>query len=764
MVRYSALKGLYETEKTIGCGGFAKVKLATHLATGEKVAIKIMDKKMLGDDLHRVSLELQALKHLKHDNICQLYQVIETESQFFIIMEYCSGGELFDHIVEKNRLSESESRMFFRQIVSAVAYLHSVGYAHRDLKPENVLLDKQQNLKLIDFGLCAKPEGGMENPLHTSCGSPTYAAPELILGQQYLGCEVDVWAMGVLLYTLLTGSLPFDDLSIDNLGDGSLILFGLHNHYQLDLPPRLMSKLAPEEYRYTVHQINKLLANDIFRNFLCFLTGCFPCLCTAGLTLLPSILLNKVTKKKIRRVLEKENIRIYNGLDMNWSLVSQKFGSSVEYCLQIEFISKPNGKYHEPDFISKESKNLIRSMLQVEPSKRIKVSKLLNHSWLTLGVLEPVSYRSKNSSELDSDCVQSMGKFINLDETSMRNELSKWKFDYGTVTYFLLLNRKKNGQSLRLNSTYGWKLVRNPDINVPLLELPVNVSNRHNLTPHHRQKLESPGNLLSPKPQTFLAGFSPSRQFLEAKHVACEAAGRKAAKRPRSFVLEDSSPVPSKKLTPRKETPFNTPDAKKSFTGSNDTPGSARRMLGSLERSLHKVRHVLTPKKPLHSISSGPVVLNSKELCNVSTTQCKDPEFVIAELSKALEKKGIVCTRKGFRLKGCLEPNTLDRLGGCSFELEICFLPELGVQQLTPAKSILKRGLFNKSLTNSKSINASEGVDRPSEVGPGSLVGIRRKRLKGDSWCYKRVCEQVLALTSTGLQAKSRDKLLESSV
>ncbi|XP_019770898.2 maternal embryonic leucine zipper kinase-like [Dendroctonus ponderosae] len=645
MVRYSALKGLYETEKTIGCGGFAKVKLATHLATGEKVAIKIMDKKMLGDDLHRVSLELQALKHLKHDNICQLYQVIETESQFFIIMEYCSGGELFDHIVEKNRLSESESRMFFRQIVSAVAYLHSVGYAHRDLKPENVLLDKQQNLKLIDFGLCAKPEGGMENPLHTSCGSPTYAAPELILGQQYLGCEVDVWAMGVLLYTLLTGSLPFDDLSIDNL---------------------------------------------------------------------------------YRKIL--------------------------------------NGKYHEPDFISKESKNLIRSMLQVEPSKRIKVSKLLNHSWLTLGVLEPVSYRSKNSSELDSDCVQSMGKFINLDETSMRNELSKWKFDYGTVTYFLLLNRKKNGQSLRLNSTYGWKLVRNPDINVPLLELPVNVSNRHNLTPHHRQKLESPGNLLSPKPQTFLAGFSPSRQFLEAKHVACEAAGRKAAKRPRSFVLEDSSPVPSKKLTPRKETPFNTPDAKKSFTGSNDTPGSARRMLGSLERSLHKVRHVLTPKKPLHSISSGPVVLNSKELCNVSTTQCKDPEFVIAELSKALEKKGIVCTRKGFRLKGCLEPNTLDRLGGCSFELEICFLPELGVQQLTPAKSILKRGLFNKSLTNSKSINASEGVDRPSEVGPGSLVGIRRKRLKGDSWCYKRVCEQVLALTSTGLQAKSRDKLLESSV
>ncbi|KAJ8930208.1 hypothetical protein NQ314_017016 [Rhamnusium bicolor] len=221
MVQYQALKGLYEVERTIGCGGFAKVKLATHIATGEKVAIKIMDKGALGDDLPRVKLELKALQTLSHEHICKLYQVIETETIFFIIMEYCSGGELFDHIVEKNRLSESESRMFFRQIVSAVAYLHSLGYAHRDLKPvsylKNVLLDKFQNLKLIDFGLCARPSGGMESPLYTSCGSPTYAAPELVLGMQYLGPEVDVWAMGVLLYALLAGSLPFDDHNIDSL-------------------------------------------------------------------------------------------------------------------------------------------------------------------------------------------------------------------------------------------------------------------------------------------------------------------------------------------------------------------------------------------------------------------------------------------------------------------------------------------------------------------------------------------------------------------
>ncbi|XP_014470243.1 PREDICTED: maternal embryonic leucine zipper kinase-like isoform X2 [Dinoponera quadriceps] len=134
-----------------------------------------------------------------------------------MVIEYCSGGELFDHIVEKNRLSEADSRKFFRQIVSAVAYMHNLGYAHRDLKPENVLLDKEENLKLIDFGLCAKPRTGMQSHLYTSCGSPTYAAPELIMGKKYLGSEVDIWSMGVLLYALLCGFLPFDDNNLETL-------------------------------------------------------------------------------------------------------------------------------------------------------------------------------------------------------------------------------------------------------------------------------------------------------------------------------------------------------------------------------------------------------------------------------------------------------------------------------------------------------------------------------------------------------------------
>ncbi|XP_029948904.1 maternal embryonic leucine zipper kinase [Salarias fasciatus] len=201
----------YEVYGTIGSGGFAKVKLGRHILTGEKVAIKIMNKKDLGDDLPRVKVEIEAMKNLSHQHICRLYQVIETSTQIFMVLEYCPGGELFDYIIAKDRLTEEETRVFFRQIVSAMAYVHSQGYAHRDLKPENLLIDEDHNLKLIDFGLCARPKGGLGYELMTCCGSPAYAAPELIQGKAYIGSEADVWSMGVLLFALLCGYLPFDD-------------------------------------------------------------------------------------------------------------------------------------------------------------------------------------------------------------------------------------------------------------------------------------------------------------------------------------------------------------------------------------------------------------------------------------------------------------------------------------------------------------------------------------------------------------------------
>ncbi|XP_012657752.1 maternal embryonic leucine zipper kinase [Otolemur garnettii] len=211
MKDYDELLKYYELYETIGTGGFAKVKLACHILTGEMVAIKIMDKNALGSDLPRIKTEIDALKNLRHQHICQLYHVLETANKIFMVLEYCPGGELFDYIISQDRLSEEETRVVFRQIVSAVAYVHSQGYAHRDLKPENLLFDEYHKLKLIDFGLCAKPKGDKDYHLQTCCGSLAYAAPELIQGKSYLGSEADVWSMGILLYVLMCGFLPFDD-------------------------------------------------------------------------------------------------------------------------------------------------------------------------------------------------------------------------------------------------------------------------------------------------------------------------------------------------------------------------------------------------------------------------------------------------------------------------------------------------------------------------------------------------------------------------
>lgn len=205
--------------ETLGTGGFAKVKKAIHKLTGEKVAVKIMSKAHLREtnDLGRVALEVEALKQLNHQNISQLYFVHETETHFFLVLEYAHGGELFDYIVTRERCKEEEARAFFRQIVSAVSNCHENGIAHRDLKPENLLLDKHSNIKLIDFGLIAKPTNLTTDLLKTCCGSAAYAAPELIRGEKYIGTKADMWSLGILLYALLCGFLPFDDENTQRL-------------------------------------------------------------------------------------------------------------------------------------------------------------------------------------------------------------------------------------------------------------------------------------------------------------------------------------------------------------------------------------------------------------------------------------------------------------------------------------------------------------------------------------------------------------------
>eukprot|EP01103_Thecamoeba_quadrilineata_P008131 TRINITY_DN17908_c0_g1_i1.p1 TRINITY_DN17908_c0_g1~~TRINITY_DN17908_c0_g1_i1.p1 ORF type:complete len:887 (+),score=156.99 TRINITY_DN17908_c0_g1_i1:106-2766(+) len=201
--------GNYDVGKTIGKGQFGKVKIAHHILTGEEVAIKIIDKNKLDEaSVKLVRREISIMKLLNHKNIIQLYEVLEADSAFYLIMEHACGGQISETLL-KGRLDENKAAFFFSQIVEALQYCHKHRVVHRDLKIENLLFDSDHNIKIIDFGLSNMISPGEK--LNTFCGSPNYAAPELILKQEYFGPEVDIWSLGVVLYVFVCGRLPFNE-------------------------------------------------------------------------------------------------------------------------------------------------------------------------------------------------------------------------------------------------------------------------------------------------------------------------------------------------------------------------------------------------------------------------------------------------------------------------------------------------------------------------------------------------------------------------
>ncbi|TRY84880.1 hypothetical protein DNTS_017995 [Danionella cerebrum] len=247
--------GFYDIERTLGKGNFAVVKLARHRITKTEVAIKIIDKTQLDAvNLEKIYREVQIMKMLDHPHIIKLYQraalrarlshldprflpapsavaqgpnctqllhtrshsskglVMETKNMLYLVTEYAKNGEIFDYLAKHGRLTEPEARRKFWQILSAVEYCHNRNIVHRDLKAENLLLDGHMNIKIADFGFGNFFQSG--KPLATWCGSPPYAAPEVFEGQQYEGPQLDIWSMGVVLYVLVCGALPFDGPSL----------------------------------------------------------------------------------------------------------------------------------------------------------------------------------------------------------------------------------------------------------------------------------------------------------------------------------------------------------------------------------------------------------------------------------------------------------------------------------------------------------------------------------------------------------------------
>ncbi|XP_059213324.1 serine/threonine-protein kinase NIM1 [Centropristis striata] len=249
--------GFYKVRGEIGSGTFSRVKLAFHALTRDKVALKILDKTRLDSHAQRLlSKEISSMESLAHPNVVCLYEVVDTPSRLFLVLEYAGGGDLHNRICTEGKLSDNISKITFAQILSAIKYMHNSNIIHRDLKAENVLFTSSGCVKVADFGFSTRVSN-RNDALDTFCGSPPYAAPELFKDECYLGPPVDVWAMGVLLFFMVTGTMPFRAETMGKLR--RCIIDGIYT-----LPPwvagpcqRLIKgilKVAPAD-RYAVDQM-----------------------------------------------------------------------------------------------------------------------------------------------------------------------------------------------------------------------------------------------------------------------------------------------------------------------------------------------------------------------------------------------------------------------------------------------------------------------------------------------------------------------------
>ncbi|XP_054245643.1 SNF-related serine/threonine-protein kinase-like [Indicator indicator] len=206
------IAGLYDLERTLGKGHFAVVKLARHVFTGQQVAVKVIDKsKLAGEAAGQLLQEVRCMKLVQHPNVVRLYEVIDTHTKLYLILELGDGGDMFDHIMRhEGGLAEPRAKDYFAQIVHAISYCHKLHVVHRDLKPENVVFFREQGVvKLTDFGFSNRFQPG--KMLTTSCGSLAYSAPEILLGEEYDAPAVDIWSLGVILYMLVCGYPPFQE-------------------------------------------------------------------------------------------------------------------------------------------------------------------------------------------------------------------------------------------------------------------------------------------------------------------------------------------------------------------------------------------------------------------------------------------------------------------------------------------------------------------------------------------------------------------------
>ncbi|KAG6740962.1 hypothetical protein POTOM_056434 [Populus tomentosa] len=283
--------GRYELGRTLGEGNFAKVKFARNVETKENVAIKILDKEnvLKHKMISQIKREISTMKLIRHPNVVRMYEVMASKTKIYIVLQFVTGGELFDKIASQGRLKEDEARKYFQQLICAVDYCHSRGVYHRDLKPENLLMDANGILKVSDFGLSALPQQVREDGLlHTTCGTPNYVAPEVINNKGYDGAKADLWSCGVILFVLMAGYLPFEEAN----------LMALYKKYDLENEdPKFFLDLAHSITLSWTHGLQSdPLCMSAFVNLFCC------CIFKADFTCPPWF--SSSAKKLIKRILD----------------------------------------------------------------------------------------------------------------------------------------------------------------------------------------------------------------------------------------------------------------------------------------------------------------------------------------------------------------------------------------------------------------------------------------------------------------------------
>ncbi|KAK6027268.1 kinase domain protein [Ostertagia ostertagi] len=659
---YPALEGLYSVHDELGSGGFGKVKLATHLLTGLKVAIKIIDKKAIGycsggemfDYIVRKErLEESEARHFFRQLVQAMAYVHSMGYAHRDLKPYCSGGEMFDYIVRKERLEESEARHFFRQLVQAMAYVHSMGYAHRDLKPENLLLTEDLHLKVIDFGLCAKP-CSLSRPLDTCCGSPAYAAPELIAGKAYLGNEADIWSMGVLLYALLCGSLPFEDES-------------------MQLLYRKIARGNYAEPEWLSPSSRALLRSESSTPYNSQ---------TAARSSMDQLQVQPKTQmdQHIRRM----EIRLSDCDILSYSCTE---GRQKEIALP----SLPRAKPGES---------------QVVASPTIHAS--LEHNLDLSGLDDQIPDRrlfSKKLSDLAAVLVSSTNPFGDITIVSEAETKNGRRRRAGELDKSSYINAILNTPTICTGRSPQQRLYDSPAANGSTPYRPVQkTSIRAKPSVKYEASSEKENyktgaasvRVRGPEKLKLLRGTRPRSIYTTPQRPALKGLFSPAGSRQRARSTERSgaeSPAYSGGNAPT--------DSTRHPRSTTKTPRLKQRVFASLERKADRVINLLTPRKLR---TDSPQVLKTVEgMINVSVTNSTDPERVKQELVKVFEQQTIKYEVNGWKISG----KQKDKAGhSLTVELEVVVVENMG------------------------------------------KIGIRRKRLCGDAFLYKKVCEQILRMAA----------------